>query len=316
MSVTLHTNLGDIKCEIFCDEVPKTAEESGLRQGLSASASPSFAPWCPPPLSSYSLPSTSSVLVPSLFPLLLIFFLFVPSLFFSSFFTHVLHLPPSSPPSSSLISSLLFPSPSILLPSPSSFSEEGSCHDMSNVEAETEETLKMSFRRSLTVYFSVLRVLSLLQQFSFCIGLFEPFFQVMFETRVGEEKLSPPQGRHVLLKLRRVIYGQRRHRFKEIFPYDRGERMFPTLLVKIRSRFFCCLSFGHVKALRMKRGLEAVANLSSVLPASSPLRREAQVGLLCCRSYGHAKAWGKGQGLEAVAHVSSVLPPRPSLASL
>lgn len=27
-SVTLHTNLGDIKCEIFCDEVPKTAEVS------------------------------------------------------------------------------------------------------------------------------------------------------------------------------------------------------------------------------------------------------------------------------------------------
>eukprot|EP00850_Spirogloea_muscicola_P025439 SM003100S12260 [mRNA] locus=s3100:5:1336:- [translate_table: standard] len=26
MSVTLHTNLGDIKCEIFCDEVPKAAE--------------------------------------------------------------------------------------------------------------------------------------------------------------------------------------------------------------------------------------------------------------------------------------------------
>ncbi|EOA36718.1 hypothetical protein CARUB_v10012351mg [Capsella rubella] len=25
-SVTLHTNLGDIKCEIFCDEVPKSAE--------------------------------------------------------------------------------------------------------------------------------------------------------------------------------------------------------------------------------------------------------------------------------------------------
>jgi len=71
-----------------------------------------------------------------------------------------------------------------------------------------------------------------------------------------------------------------------------------------------------VKALRMKRGLEAVANLSSVLPASSPLRREAQVGLLCCRSYGHAKAWGKGQGLEAVANLSSVLPPRPSLAFL
>lgn len=27
-SVTLHTNLGDIKCEIFCDEVPKAAEVS------------------------------------------------------------------------------------------------------------------------------------------------------------------------------------------------------------------------------------------------------------------------------------------------
>ncbi|CAN1236605.1 Peptidyl-prolyl cis-trans isomerase CYP18-1, partial [Linum grandiflorum] len=27
-SVTLHTNLGDIKCEIFCDEVPKSAEVS------------------------------------------------------------------------------------------------------------------------------------------------------------------------------------------------------------------------------------------------------------------------------------------------
>ncbi|GFP95630.1 peptidyl-prolyl cis-trans isomerase cyp18-1, partial [Phtheirospermum japonicum] len=25
-SATLHTNLGDIKCKIFCDEVPKTAE--------------------------------------------------------------------------------------------------------------------------------------------------------------------------------------------------------------------------------------------------------------------------------------------------
>ncbi|XP_066369160.1 peptidyl-prolyl cis-trans isomerase CYP18-1-like [Miscanthus floridulus] len=26
MSVTLHTNLGDIKCEVFCDQVPRTAE--------------------------------------------------------------------------------------------------------------------------------------------------------------------------------------------------------------------------------------------------------------------------------------------------
>ena len=64
----------------------------------------------------------------------------------------------------------------------------------------------------------------------------------------------------------------------------------------------------------MKRGPEAVANLSSVLLASSPPWREAQVGLLCCLGYGHAKAWRKGQGLEAVANLSSVLPPRPSLA--
>jgi len=26
MSVTLHTNLGDIKLEVFCESVPKTAE--------------------------------------------------------------------------------------------------------------------------------------------------------------------------------------------------------------------------------------------------------------------------------------------------
>lgn len=28
MSVTLHTNLGDIKIEVFCESVPKTAEVS------------------------------------------------------------------------------------------------------------------------------------------------------------------------------------------------------------------------------------------------------------------------------------------------
>ena len=30
MSVTLHTNLGDIKIEVFCESVPKTAEVSAL----------------------------------------------------------------------------------------------------------------------------------------------------------------------------------------------------------------------------------------------------------------------------------------------
>ncbi|GFS39932.1 cyclophilin-like peptidyl-prolyl cis-trans isomerase family protein [Actinidia rufa] len=32
MAVTLHTNLGDIKCEIACDEVPKAAEKFGGQQ--------------------------------------------------------------------------------------------------------------------------------------------------------------------------------------------------------------------------------------------------------------------------------------------
>ena len=26
MSVTIHTNLGDLKCEVFCEDVPRTAE--------------------------------------------------------------------------------------------------------------------------------------------------------------------------------------------------------------------------------------------------------------------------------------------------
>lgn len=30
MSVTLHTNLGDIKIEVFCESVPKTAEVSSI----------------------------------------------------------------------------------------------------------------------------------------------------------------------------------------------------------------------------------------------------------------------------------------------
>lgn len=38
-SVTLHTNLGDIKCEIFCDEVAKTAE---VRTPFSFNYFPSF----------------------------------------------------------------------------------------------------------------------------------------------------------------------------------------------------------------------------------------------------------------------------------
>ena len=75
-------------------------QESGLRRGLSASASLSFAPWCPPPSSSYCLPSTSSALVLFLFYLLFLSLSLhlshsssPPSLLMSSiFFTHLLHL--------------------------------------------------------------------------------------------------------------------------------------------------------------------------------------------------------------------------------
>jgi cyclophilin family peptidyl-prolyl cis-trans isomerase len=38
-SVTLHTNVGELKCEIFCDEVPKTAEVCVSLHSPSASVS-------------------------------------------------------------------------------------------------------------------------------------------------------------------------------------------------------------------------------------------------------------------------------------
>ena len=98
-----------------------------------------FVHWWPSPPPFLSLPSTRSILVLSLLPLLLLFFLFISSLFFSSFFTHVFHLLHSSLPSSSLISSLLFPPLS-------SFSKGGSYHNMSSIEAEIEETAKMSLK--------------------------------------------------------------------------------------------------------------------------------------------------------------------------
>jgi len=66
----------------------------------------------------------------------------------------------------------------------------------------------------------------------------------MFEARVGAKELSPPQRRRVLLRLQIVRHGQRRHKFKRIFQFDRGERVFLPLLVKIRSRFCSCQIFG------------------------------------------------------------------------
>jgi len=47
---------------------------------------------------------------------------------------------------------------------------------MSSIEAEIGETFEDEFKRRLTVYISVLRMLLLLRQFTFCIGLFEPLF--------------------------------------------------------------------------------------------------------------------------------------------
>ena len=97
------------------------------------------------------------------------FFLLTFFLLFSSFFY-------SCPPSSSFISSiflihLLHP----LLPSPSSFSKESSSLDMSNTEAVIGD-FEDKFTRHLTVHLSVLRLLLLLRQFTFCIGLFKPLF--------------------------------------------------------------------------------------------------------------------------------------------
>lgn len=42
MSVTLHTSLGDIKIEVFCESVPKTAEVSSSSPPLSPSPPPSY----------------------------------------------------------------------------------------------------------------------------------------------------------------------------------------------------------------------------------------------------------------------------------
>src|SRR6266702_3103522 len=66
----------------------------------------------------------------------------------------------------------------------------------------------------------------------------------MFEARIGAKELSPPRKRRVFLRLQIVRYGPRRRRLKRIFQFERGERMFLPLLVKIRSRFWSCQIFG------------------------------------------------------------------------
>ena len=66
----------------------------------------------------------------------------------------------------------------------------------------------------------------------------------MLEARLGKKELSPPQRRHVLLRLRVVRYGPKRRKFKEAFRFVIGERVFFPLLVKIRSRFCSRQNFG------------------------------------------------------------------------
>ncbi|EEY15409.1 peptidyl-prolyl cis-trans isomerase [Verticillium alfalfae VaMs.102] len=58
MSVTLHTTLGDLKIEIFCESVPKTAEVSFLSE-LRSAARPR-----PDSSSSPNMPRTSSPSAP------------------------------------------------------------------------------------------------------------------------------------------------------------------------------------------------------------------------------------------------------------
>ena len=66
----------------------------------------------------------------------------------------------------------------------------------------------------------------------------------MLEAGLGKKELSPPQRRHVLLRLKVVRYGFRRRKFKGAFRFVIGERVFFPLLVKIRNRFWSCQIFG------------------------------------------------------------------------
>ena len=66
----------------------------------------------------------------------------------------------------------------------------------------------------------------------------------MLEAGLGKKELSPPQRRHVPLKLRAMRYGPRRRKFKGAFRFVIGERVFFPLLVKIRSKFCSRQNFG------------------------------------------------------------------------
>ena len=88
----------------------------------------------------------------------------------------------------------------------------------------------------------------------------------MLEAGLGKKELSPPQWRHVPLKLRAVRYGPRRRKFEGAFRFVTGERVSPPLLVKIRSRFWPCLVLGMSE--------EEISTISTVYLVAGKFLRE------------------------------------------
>ena len=152
----------------------------------------------------------------------------------------------------------------------------------------------------------------------------------MFEARVGEKELFLPQRRRVLLRLKIVMYGQRRHKFKRIFRFDRGKGVSPSFSQNLKQvlfmpEFWCvrrkilrhyhlCLVTGKflVKAPQLPApctfpsavwGSSWVScTFSSTVQAPSWVLRLPE--LWACKSIEEEK------GLEAVANLSSAPPPR------
>ena len=60
----------------------------------------------------------------------------------------------------------------------------------------------------------------------------------MFEAWVEMKGLPTLQRHRILMILKVMWYGQRRHRFKSVPRFDKREMVFPPHLVKIRSRYW------------------------------------------------------------------------------
>ena len=139
----------------------------------------------------------------------------------------------------------------------------------------------------------------------------------MSEARVEEKELFPPRKRRVLLRLKVVRYGHKKHKFKRILRFDRGERVFLPLLVKIRSRFCSCQNFGvseeRFSAISVSALLQANfwwKLLNFRLPAPFLQRCKAQVGFLLLPELWVHKSIKEELGLGAVANLSSDPLPR------